>query len=87
MDLPMLRRLIDAASEGRTAGIPVGPDTRLVEDLNLKSLQLLTLVYLCEKELSADFTQNADALGKLATVTTAGQLLDVLGALAGPQLA
>jgi acyl carrier protein len=54
------------------------PETRLVADMGLESIDLIGLIYLCEQRFSVDLVSQGELL---ANITTVGEVLDFITTL------
>jgi acyl carrier protein len=78
MSLEVLRDLIVRVAPRDIEPAEVKYDTRLVEDLGLKSLELISLVAVCEETFRVELIERGDLLSNLATV---GDVLTFIGKL------
>jgi acyl carrier protein len=68
MSLEVLRDLIVRIAPRDIERSEVQYDTRLVEDLGLKSLELISLVAVCEETFRVELIERGDLLSNISTV-------------------
>jgi acyl carrier protein len=68
MSLEVLRDLIVRIAPRDIERSEVQYDTRLVEDLGLKSLELISLVAVCEEAFRVELIERGDLLSNISTV-------------------